>query len=982
MFWQVGTLLSQEDQPTAKFSAAQLDFFETKVRPILVAHCLACHGENPDKVRGGLWLTSRSEIIEGGDSGAGAIPGDPENSLLISAVHYEDFEMPPAGQLGEQEIGVLAEWVRIGLPDSRKPGVASAPPSLDMVAARNHWAFQPRRDRFVEDADQEDAASIIDRHIGRSLNQSVEGEMSLKISSPASRETLIRRLHLTLIGLPPTIEEIDSFTTVEKRVDELLSSPRFGERWGRHWLDVARFAESSGGGRSLMFPDAWRYRDYVIDAFNKDKPFNLFLTEQIAGDLLSSDTVKQRNEQIVATGFLALGPTNYEQQDKEGLVIDVVDEQINTVGRAFMGLTLGCARCHDHKFDPITTEDYYALAGIFKSTQTVVHSNVSKYVETKVPSRVQSEMQAEYLRSVKKLTSELAQAKLAVEALGGQLPGTGSLKKSRSAASLTGLVVDNLAAEKVGQWQKSVFQGTFVNANYIHDQDRGKGAKKVVFKPRFKVGGEYEVRMTYTAGGNRASNVPVLIDHQDGQTLRRVNQSQTPPIEGLFVSLGRYRFEAENVSKVTIQTEGTDGHVIVDAVQFLPVNPDGSIASLQRERSGENQIAEGSSETILNQEIKAALNHYQQVDKRLKKLKANALQPLPVAMSVRDVEKPADSPVHIRGEVRNLGDIVPRGFIDMCDPVPSGTWVDVVDPPTAADIPPEQSGRLQLAQWLAHPDHPLTARVYVNRVWRHLFGVGLVETTDNFGRMGMAPANQDLLDYLADQFVENEWSTKKLIRQIVVTRTYQQCVDEDASNERTNSLVVGDDRNRLLWRFNRQRLDAEVLRDSILAVSGQLDLTAGGRTIRKIAKYDLGYEFDTRRRSVYVPAFRNSMLDMFEVFDVANPNLVTGHRVTSTLPTQSLFLMNSPMVIRSARAMAANMLAEELAVEDDRIEIERITRIYRTLLSRYPTEEEVAISTDFLDGFVADVASQTPEQDAWQNLIHALFGSLEFRYMN
>ncbi|MEE2827384.1 MAG: DUF1553 domain-containing protein [Planctomycetota bacterium] len=969
------------------FSAAQIDFFENKVRPILIEHCLECHGAKPEKLRGGLRLTSRREILDGGDSGPVVVPGKPDDSLFMSAVHYEDFEMPPTGQLSQRDIEILAEWIRMGLPDPRQPGTSGVQAGLDWTAAREHWAFQPRQLGVSRPTDRGSQESIIDQYVIARLNRDNDGKRPFQLSPPAPRETLIRRLHLTLVGLPPTIEEIESFTTVEERVDQLLASPRFGERWGRHWLDVARFAESSGGGRSLMFPDAWRYRDYVIQAFNRDKPFDQFVKEQVAGDLLPADSIAQRNEQVVATGFLALGPTNYEQQDKEGLVIDVVDEQIDTVGRAFLGLTLGCARCHDHKFDPITTREYYALAGIFKSTATVVHSNVSKYVETSIASPEELKQQKDHRLAVKRITAELAKAKGEVEALGGQIPSAANVKKSLPAARLPGLVIDNVATERVGQWQESQFSGTFVDAGYIHDQNRGKGKKKVIFTPRFNVGGQYEVRMAYTAGGNRASNVPVLIDHQDGQARQLVNQSKTPPIDGLFISLGRFRFEADNVARVTIETGGTDGHVIVDAIQFLPLDQVPDVAA----ETEPGDLADKSQGSVpeTDQALQAALKNYRQLDQRLKVLKEKTAPPVPVAMSVRDIEKPADSPIHIRGEVRNLGPTVPRGFLDICNHV----LADNDSPdlhgsadrnmatrlPRASSIPAGQSGRLQLAEWLVHPEHPLTARVYVHRVWRHLFGVGLVESTDNFGLMGTAPVNRELLDYLAEQLIENGWSTKSLIRQITASRTYQQHIGHELTAE--GSPAREDLENRLLWRFNRQRLDAEVLRDSILAVSGQLDLTPGGRTIRKMAQYDLGYEFDTRRRSVYVPAFRNSMLDLFEVFDVANPNLVTGHRVTSTLPTQSLFLMNSPMVIESARIMAGKILEEPLAPEAAGPS-GQVRWLYRTMLGRPPTKEEAEESIRFLSDFQPDTDSLTPRQDAWQNLIHALFCSLEFRYMD
>jgi len=344
------------------------------------------------------------------------------------------------------------------------------------------------------------------------------------------------------------------------------------------------------------------------------------------------------------------------------------------------------------------------------------------------------------------------------------------------------------------------------------------------------------------------------------------------------------------------------------------------------------------------------------IERELTALKKNPPGSSAVAMSVKEAANPNDGHVHIRGSVRNLGPIVKRGFISVC-----------CDGDSKPELGKSESGRLQLAEWIASDDHPLTARVYVNRIWRHLFGVGLVETTDNFGMVGQAPSHPELLDYLANQFVENGWSTKKLIRQIMLSRVYQ------LGSKNDPDAFAKDDRNRLLWRSNRRRVDAEVLRDSILFVSGKLDLKPGGLTIRKFSQYDLGYKFDTVRRSVYVPAFRNSMLDLFEAFDFANPNLVIGHRNTSTLPTQALFLMNSPMVIRQSKAAAERFLAVENL--NDRA---RIVLVYRTMLGRKPTESEIKSSLDYLASFED---SDKGEMEAWSSFCNALFASLDFRYI-
>jgi hypothetical protein len=641
--------------------------------------------------------------------------------------------------------------------------------------------------------------------------------------------------------------------------------------------------------------------------------------------------------------------------------MEVIDEQVDTVCRSFMALTMGCARCHDHKFDPIPTRDYYAMAGIFQNTKSLVDGNVSSYVTQSLATDAQLAAQKDYQNKIASLTEELEQAKTKVASLGGDLKSTKKNSKQRivAANSLPGIVVDNTQAKLTGTWTESQSVKQYVSAGYLHDDKQPKGKNVAEFSPQFATGGRYEVRLAYSPGGNRASNVPVAIHHQDGIENKIINQSLDPKIDNLFVSLGTYRFEANNVASVIVSNENTDGVVIVDAVQFLPeqeadASDEGDPDSERNTPNQENPSNENESRTESTQ-LQDARDNYSAIEKRLKELKKNRPPPASVAMSVDEVESPQDCHIRIRGSVRNLGEVVQRGFIE------------VVTDKSAPNIPIDSSGRLQLANWIADVDHPLTSRVYVNRVWRHLFGRGLVETADNFGSMGQKPSHPELLDFLARRFADEGWSTKKLIREIMLSRTFRLSTNEDPENSNL------DPENRLLWRASRRRVDAEVLRDSILAVSGELDLKMGGRTIRKIETYDLNYTFNTSRRSVYVPAFRNSMLELFEVFDIANPNLVTGHRNTSTLPTQALFLMNSPWVMEQSDAAARRLLDDA----SDDAEQEALMRMaYLRTLSREPSDEELRISLGFLEQL------DQPKEKAWGRIFHALFASLDFRYVN
>jgi hypothetical protein len=798
--------------PTDAPSAADLEFFETKIRPALVQHCYACHSAAAKKLKGGLLLDSRPGLRHGGDTGPALEPGRPENSLLIKAIGYQDagLKMPPKGKLPPMIIADLEEWVRRGAPDPRQaatPASMQSAPAL-IEAGRQFWAFQPPR-ALPPPAVHDGAwpAGPIDRFILAQLEAS-----GLTPASNADPYSLLRRITFDLTGLPPAPDEITAFVNdaspqgFAKVVDRLLATPAFGERWARHWLDLACYADLADVDGNVVIRDAWRYRDYVVAAFNQDKPFDRFIHEQIGGDLLPATSPAQRREQIIATGFLAIGPWALQNYIKAQLQADVVDHQIDKIGRVFLGLTLGCARCHDHKFDPVPTTDYYALAGIFHSTQTVRHEGPGVW-------------------------SQIVRQSLP------ELPGESSVRLGATA--------------------------------------------------------EYDKRIAEI----------------------RANQ----------------------------------------------------------EKLAKEKKRQGSDHKAIDQKLKELAD-------QLALAQYNRPAP-PEALAVREAEKPADCPVYIRGSFRTLGPAVPRGVVQVAT---RGA------PPTVA---PSMSGRLQLAQWLTDPANPLTARVAVNRLWHHLFGAGLVRSVDYFGTRGELPTHPALLDYLALRFIEQRWSLKALMREMVLSRTYRMASTANASAEEK------DPGNRLLWRMNRRRHEAEAIRDALLAISGQLSRGQGGPSLGLDIPGNVngiggpvnpptysGHALPASvrdRRTIYLPLFRKrpeGELEILSVYDFPHPNEITGARASTTVPTQALFLMNSPFLKEQARRTASRLQdAKEL---DD---AGRVARLYLLVFNRPAAVEEVRRALRFLDDFARALALPTSASDngrreAWAQLCHALLASNEFLF--
>jgi len=929
--------------------AGDLEFFEKKIRPLLVERCYECHSADK-KIKAGLRLDVTEGWMHGGDSGPAVVAGQTEQSALIKAVRYSGVEfepMPPKSALPREEVALLEEWVKRGAPGPVTPAASARPRQvgLSLEEGRKFWAFVPPAKPAVPAAPAHGwARTEIDRFIAAPW--SAKG---LTPAPDADRAALLRRVAFDLTGLPPTPESLDAFARDERpdalarAVDALLASPHFGERWGRHWLDVARFAESSGGGRTLLFKDAWRYRDYVIDAFNRDLPFNQFIREQLAGDLLPAANPEEKGRQITATAFLALGPTNYEEQAKDALRMDIVDEQLDTLGKGFLGMTIGCARCHDHKFDPIPAKDYYALAGILRSTHTLANytDNVAKWVEATLPTDEAAEKEiAAHDAKVAVLEKQIAKLRGATAAV-----PTG---KGIAADKLPGIVMDDTKAKVVGVWKSSTVTPGYVGDGYLSDNNEGKGQKTVTFTPPIPATGRYEVRLAYPALANRASKVPVTILHADGENVITINEREAPPIGGRFISLGQYRFEKDGQGYVLISTEGTDGYVVVDALQLLPLD-------------GRADAAPPPVAAAESPEGRKAAAELRRLEVELRRLGMGGPKRAQ-AMSVREAAgEIGDTEIRIRGNARSLGARVPRGFLQ------------VATPGAAPVIPADASGRRELAEWIASEANPLTARVISNRVWAWLMGAGLVRSVDNFGTTGERPSHPGLLDHLAQQFVADGWSIKKLVRTIVLSRTYQLAPAVDAA------LAQHDPDNRLFARANRRRLDAEQIRDAILWTSGQLDLTPGGPnfggTVPTGTEY--GFVFADVRRSVYTPAFRNRRLELFEVFDFADANAPIGLRPVSTVAPQALFLMNHPFVIEQAKLAAQRTLRE---VKGD--DAARLEHAYRVALGRRPTERERALALEFVRAATGGESDDAARLEAWAQMHQSIFACVDFRYLN
>jgi len=1066
--------------------ATKLQFFEKQIRPLLVNHCHECHAGGEHK--GGLLLTTREALLAGGDSGSAVVSGDPDASLLIDAVRYGDvYQMPPDGKLPERDIAALVQWVRWGAPwpatQSEEPAGENDESAKSSDDAWQFWAFQsPTDPPLPVVVDTAWPRSDLDRFVLAKLE-----DAGLHPAPAADRRTLIRRATFDLTGLPPTPEEIARFLADESPqafsclVDRLLASPRYGERWGRHWLDVARYADSNGLDENMAFANAYRYRDYVIESFNSDVPYDRFVREQIAGDLLPATDNVARLRQITATGFLSIGAKMLAEDDPVKMEMDIIDEKIDTLGRAFCGLTLGCARCHDHKFDPITTAEYYALAGIFKSTRTMenfkvvanwhelplvtdaLQAEIEAHQQELTASRAkyESRLNATMGALREEIVSHANEYLLAAWQLAGQADAISRLNDIDSSLDERFTVVE---AERFTKGNVLI-NTTGYGAGIGVILNRGELPNVVEYKLAVAADDYYQLELRFAAAESRP--VRIFVDGQlvnalaavgvtgswnpDTQrwsvgcvlplgvgqhTIRLTRDGPFPHFDKLALvpvveassqnalmtseQLAMSRGLHASVLRRWVETLKSDGNDNPWLAQLFAAIADGSeVATLNELAASSPAVAAllaeprprtpedladrfGQLLAEARRQSDARLNEAQRAIRRLVEDESGSLIPtseielfvsaedaraiealredvarierakpkVPHAMAVEDGE-PRNLKVNIRGNHLILGDEVRRGL------------PRVLAGETQPTIAPEQSGRLELAQWLTRADHPLTSRVMVNRVWRWHFGRGLVATTDNFGHLGAAPSHPLLLDWLAMQFVKSGWSIKDLHRTIMLSATYRMSSRFDAQ------AAEQDPRNTLLWRANRKRLEAESIRDSLLAVSGQLDEQMGGSLmgfknhtyVTSTASRDT-IDYTLPRRSVYLPVIRSALYSFYQAFDFAEPSVSNGNRSSTTIAPQALFMLNSELATQASRELAKRLL-EEVANSDS----ERIRRVYELAYGRLPSEVESARVIAFLARYNDALRDDVPEeiertQRVWEGLSRAILSTNEFVFVD
>ncbi len=1082
-------------------TAAGAEFFEKHIRPLLAERCLECHGGGK-KVRGGLRLTARAELLRGGDSGPAVVAGKPDASLLIQAVRYrDDLRMPPKAKLSDREIEALTRWVRMGLPwPEVRAGAGPAKGKFHITEEqRRFWAFRPVgavRPPAVKGTRW--PRSDLDRFILAGLEAK-----GLRPAPRADRRTLIRRATFDLTGLPPTPAEVDAFLKDDspeafaRVIDRLLASPHYGERWGRHWLDVVRYADSFdarllGGGEPVQdITAAWRYRDWVVNAFNRDLPYNRFVMDQVAGDLLPAGARGGRNRDgIIATGLLAIGNWGGGDADKQKMHTDIVDDQIDVVSRAFMGLTVSCARCHDHKFDPISQADYYGLAGIFFSSHIL--PTVGKPTDGPPMLRIPLDSPADVARRAAhgKRLAELEKriqvaraeqsaalarsllpqtAKYLVAAWDHRNPPPGRLAEPLEAfAAARGLHAYALRrwADYLGLTEYPLLKQTnsAVGGNggvqgwqgpsgspSLTVNTTARPVKIVTFQlpPRsvavhpapdhgVAVSWKSPVRGTVRVSGRVADADPVagdgiawMLDHRTPGGARTLASGDIPNggAQAFAQGKGAARLAAVEVNVgdriellvlpkrdytcdttvVELTVAAADGSAVWDLARDLvdaplkanprpdrlghaevwhfcdmgesrrgqqPAGPEGGSGQAVWDRAVAGVLAGRMPRATLEAAAWQFARTFtladarspfwppaDQLERALPPTSRAALANLTAERDALRKETPPppayahgaqeggipgtayagfhDARVHIRGSYLRLGNVVPRRF-------PQILAGEKQAPITKG------SGRLELARWLASPEHPLTARVMVNRIWQHHFGEGIVRTPSNFGKLGERPTHPELLDWLASQFVASGWSVKQVHRLIMLSATYQQ------ASEPPEATLRADPDNRLWGRMNRQRLEAEEVRDSLMAVAGRLDPTAGGPATR---------DFDSPRRSLYQMTVRSDRSGFGPLFDTPDSTQPVEKRIASTVAPQALFLMNHPFVLQQTQALAKRIVA---SAKDERT---RIRNAYALLYGRPPKAEEERIGLDFL-------AQAGPGERGWEEYCQVLLCANEFIYVD
>jgi uncharacterized protein DUF1549/uncharacterized protein DUF1553 len=907
---------------------AQVELFEKNARPLFAEKCQPCHSA---KLRsGGFDLSTVEGMKEAAAMGIFGKASELDNSPILRALSYENrIKMPPQGKLPPEKISALREWIVAGAPTpllSPSAGISLAGTGVRPVALRgvitdadtNFWAFKPLSQN-APPLPQEKAwaLNLIDQFILTNLEKN-----GLKPAPQADKTTLLRRATFDLTGLPPTEKELKDFLAdkfpkaYEKVIDRLLASPRYGERWGRHWLDVMRYADSTGSDEDHRYPHAWRYRDYVVEAFNSDMPYNQFVREQLAGDILAADPnsgVGYRG--IVATGFLALGKKALAQKDLPLKRYDVVDDQIEVTSKALLGVTVNCARCHDHKFDPIATKDYYQMAAIFASTLSYEKGETGDPIQT--PLTPASEYDAFYKHW---------QDYNDIQAKIGKI-----------------LKFDDEARKKREADQKQI-------ADYMLAAYRVY-AKHEAPDPKLdaKLLGRW---VAYLGDTNRPELNP-------WHTATDANRAEVAKQYQEDFRRSAYQYDQDlSWWKETEESYPKSGKV-PSARPFLSSDQHGFFVAVWQNggplhRTRDEQLA--TLDPAKADEVRKFLAQAEVMEKSLPR------KEIPMACAVKEGQT-MEQHVFLRGDYHSLGDPVERT-------APAILRLNVPLEPVKTN-----SGRLELANWIIDPRNPLPARVIANRIWQGHFGEGIVRTPDNYGRLGDRPSNPELLDYLARTFIDNGWSIKKMHKLIMLSKTYQMSAAFDEEKK------AKDPENRLLSHFPRQRLSVEEIRDAYLAMGGDLDLTMGGTLDPGVgtdgetssSRISMNPE-KTNRRSIYLPLRRSNLPTLYSLFDFGDATTPDGRRNSTIVATQALFVMNSPLVIREANHLTANVLKQE------KLDKRRVEEIYVRVLDRQPDPSEIDRGLTY----VANLRQRwdaISEEKAWTSLTHVLMASNEFIFL-
>jgi hypothetical protein len=971
-----------QEPPT--FEVASVEFFQTKVKPLLEARCFECHGPDAKEPKGGLSLASRASILRGGDSGAAIVPGKPDESLLIKAVKYIDFEMPPKSRLPEGEVAILTEWVKRGAPWSKEDApIKEAKPELFPMAERkaSHWCwkpighFEPPSVGRPFSADPKSSAAAfhdsdaIDRFVVTKLEQK-----GLSPAAPADRHTLLRRAYFALIGLPPTPAEVDEFVNdpapmrdaLARVVDRLLDSPHFGERWARHWLDLVRYAETLGHEFDYPLHHAHQYRDYVIRAFNADVPYDRFVVEHVAGDLLPSreSRVESRehgnlspvpsrlsplvarlhptdnyNESILATGFWFLGEDKHAPVDVKGEQAARIDNQLDVFSKTFLGLTVACARCHDHKFDAISTRDYYALSGYLQSSR-----RQTAYLD---PGGKIDAVVAELKRSRQKpaVPSEPAAPR--------EVPDGTVLFEDFSSGAFVDLQHPSPLAPRSSPlapqpWYSTGWAfGDGPNPHGVaHSGELSPKLRGVLRSPTFTI---THPQILYRLAG------------QNGRVRLVIDGYQMMDFSGLL--FGGTTFEVK-----------TDGRWVWHRQAGDLQNYLGHRAYIELIDDGDGWIACESIWFTNGAREPPSLNAEPNPNVDLPEAASQVAIPEPLrAIAICDGNA-VNEHVFIRGNHKNLGVVVVRRDLEAL----GGTE----DQPLTDQ---DGSGRLRLAMRMVDPKtNPFVPRIAVNRVWHHLFGRGIVETVDNFGVLGKEPTHPELLDYLAETFVADGWSLKRLIRRLVLTNTWQMASHSEPRDDER-------DPQNIWWHhFPIRRLEAEAIRDAMLAVAGRLNRTTFGPSVpvhltpfmQGRGRPGTSGPLDgDGRRSIYISVNRNFLSPMMLAFDMPIPFTAIGRRNVSNVPAQALILMNDPFVLDMAKRWAERSLKEQPDLSPEA----RIERLYLEAFTRSPNEAERADALAFLQeqARLSNVPADIWPRHApiWTDLCHVLFNVKEFVFV-